>query len=42
VPIDEAIRRTIIWERAHPPGEFNPYPFDYAAEDTALNTGATV
>jgi nucleoside-diphosphate-sugar epimerase len=42
VPIDEAIRRTIAWERAHPPGEFNPYPFDYAAEDAALNTSATV
>jgi nucleoside-diphosphate-sugar epimerase len=33
VPLGEAIRRTIEWERANPPGEFNPYKFDYAAED---------
>lgn len=33
VPLDEAIRRTIEWERANPPGEFNPHKFDYAAED---------
>lgn len=33
VPLDEAIRRTIAWERGNPPGEFNPYKFDYAAED---------
>jgi nucleoside-diphosphate-sugar epimerase len=36
VPLDEAIRRTIDWERANPPGEFNPRQFDYAAEDAAL------
>jgi nucleoside-diphosphate-sugar epimerase len=35
VPLEEAIRRTIDWERAHPPGEFNPHRFDYAAEDAA-------
>jgi nucleoside-diphosphate-sugar epimerase len=35
IPLDEAIRRTIEWERAHPPGEFNPHKFDYAAEDAA-------
>jgi len=35
VPLDEAIRRTIDWERAHPPGEVNPYRFDYATEDAA-------
>ncbi len=33
VPLDESIRHTIEWERAHPPGEFNPHKFDYAAED---------
>jgi nucleoside-diphosphate-sugar epimerase len=37
VPLDEAIRRTIDWERAHPPGEFNPHKFDYAAEDAAAS-----
>jgi nucleoside-diphosphate-sugar epimerase len=36
VPCEEAIRRTVAWERAHPPGEFHPQTFDYAAEDAAL------
>ncbi len=35
VPVDEAIRRTIEWERAQPPGEFDAQQFDYAAEDAA-------
>ena len=35
VPLDDAIRRTIDWERANSPGEFNPHRFDYAAEDAA-------
>ena len=35
VPLDEAIRRTVEWERSHSPGEFNLYRFDYAAEDAA-------
>jgi len=35
VPLDEAIRRTIAWDRAHPLTGFNPYKFDYAAEDAA-------
>jgi nucleoside-diphosphate-sugar epimerase len=33
---DEAIRRTIAWERAHAPGEFPPQQFDYDAEDAAI------
>ena len=33
MPLSEAIRRTIEWERANPIGDFNPYRFDYAAED---------
>jgi nucleoside-diphosphate-sugar epimerase len=41
VPIDDAIRRTVVWERewerAHPIGAFNPHPFDYAAEDAAYS-----
>jgi nucleoside-diphosphate-sugar epimerase len=40
VPLAEAIRRTIDWERAHPPGEFNPHQLDYAAEDAPAATGA--
>jgi hypothetical protein len=36
IPPDEAMSRTIEWERANPPGEFNPHPFDYAAEDKAI------
>jgi nucleoside-diphosphate-sugar epimerase len=39
VALDEAIRRTIEWERANPPEECNPYQFDYAAEDAY--SGAT-
>src|SRR5579884_86285 len=32
---DEALRRTIEWERAHPPA-VDPAQFDYAAEDEVL------
>jgi nucleoside-diphosphate-sugar epimerase len=35
LPRAEAIRRTIVWERAHPP-EQSMALFDYAAEDQAL------
>jgi nucleoside-diphosphate-sugar epimerase len=30
---EEAIRRTVEWERVNPPGGFTPHQFDYAAED---------
>jgi len=36
VPSDEAIRRTIAWERENPPSTINPKQFDYQAEDAAL------
>jgi nucleoside-diphosphate-sugar epimerase len=36
VPEAEALRRTIEWERAHPPAHVDPAQFDYAAEDAAL------
>ena len=36
VPFDEALRRTIAWERSNPPDEVPPEAFDYAAEDVAL------
>ena len=36
VPIEEAIRRTIAWERANPPTIPLPYPFAYDEEDAAL------
>jgi nucleoside-diphosphate-sugar epimerase len=36
VPLDEALARTITWERMHPPKEIDPNLFDYAAEDRAL------
>lgn len=36
VPRDEALRRTIAWERAHPPEPLDPQQFDYAAEDATL------
>lgn len=32
----EALRRTIEWERAHPPEQIQPERFDYAAEDEVL------
>jgi hypothetical protein len=33
---DDALRRTVGWERAHPPGKDEAALFDYAAEDTTL------
>jgi len=36
VPLEKALRRTIAWERANPPPDLDPKPFDYAAEDAAL------
>jgi len=36
---EEAIRRTVEWERANPPAGFTPHHFDYAAEDAALSSG---
>jgi nucleoside-diphosphate-sugar epimerase len=33
---DEALRRTLAWEREHPPGEGQGGLFDYPAEDAAL------
>ena len=33
---DEAFKRTIDWERAHPPAEMDPKDFDYVAEDAIL------
>ena len=36
VPLDEALRRSIRWEREHPPAEIDPKQFDYAAEDAVL------
>jgi nucleoside-diphosphate-sugar epimerase len=32
----EGLRRTVLWERAHPPAAINPTRFDYAAEDALL------
>jgi hypothetical protein len=33
---DEALRRTVAWERANPPEQIDPALFDYAEEDAAL------
>jgi nucleoside-diphosphate-sugar epimerase len=38
-PPDEALARTIAWERAHPPEKADPDAFNYAAEDAALAAG---
>ena len=34
---EEALRRTIAWERANPPSQINPVEFDYATEDAILS-----
>lgn len=36
VPRDEAFRRTVAWERAHPPATLPPDAYDYAAEDRVI------
>jgi len=36
---DEAIRRTVEWERANPPTQIDPAMFDYAAEDSIYSPG---
>jgi nucleoside-diphosphate-sugar epimerase len=33
---DEALKRTIAWERANPPEKINPKQFDYETEDAIL------
>ena len=38
---DEALEKTIEWERANPPPDLKIGDFDYAAEDDALNTYQT-
>ena len=36
VAADDAMARTVDWEREHSPVTFNPAAFDYAAEDAAI------
>lgn len=36
VPREEALKRTVDWERAHPPEQIDPKQFDYEAEDRLL------
>jgi nucleoside-diphosphate-sugar epimerase len=38
VPLDEGLRRTVVWERSHPPEKVDPKLFDYAAEEAALSS----
>ncbi len=38
VPLDEAMKSTIVWERAHPPDKIRPEAFDYEVEDKVLET----
>jgi nucleoside-diphosphate-sugar epimerase len=40
VSVEEALRRTIAWERTNPAGEFIPHQFDYPAEDAAISARA--
>jgi nucleoside-diphosphate-sugar epimerase len=37
---EEAIRRTVEWERGNPPTGFTPHQFDYASEDEALRNAS--
>lgn len=37
---EEAIRRTVEWERANPPAGFTPHQFDYPSEDEALRNAS--
>ncbi len=37
VDVEEALRKTVVWERIHPPKEIDPKDYDYVAEDTFLN-----
>ena len=37
VPAEEALRRTITWEKANPPQSGDPGPEEYAAEDAVLS-----
>jgi nucleoside-diphosphate-sugar epimerase len=36
IDVEEALRRTIAWERANPPKEIDPKEFDYVMEDAFL------
>lgn len=36
VSVNEALLKTVAWERANPPTEIDPKQFDYAAEDAAI------
>jgi nucleoside-diphosphate-sugar epimerase len=38
ISMDEAMKRTVAWERAHPPPQFDSMLLDYAAEDAILET----
>jgi nucleoside-diphosphate-sugar epimerase len=38
VPLEEAMARTVAWERANPPQGMDAKHFDYAAEDAVLNS----
>ncbi len=37
VPRDEALRRSVEWERANPPSPIDPTDFDYVTEDAILS-----
>jgi nucleoside-diphosphate-sugar epimerase len=38
VPLDEAMARTVAWERSHPPDAIDERLFDYPAEDAVLKS----
>ncbi len=42
VGADDAMDRSVDWEREHPPASLNPAAYDYAAEDAAIAAGGAV
>jgi nucleoside-diphosphate-sugar epimerase len=36
VGLDEGLRRTVAWERVHPPEKVDPKEFDYGVDDSFL------
>ena len=38
---EQALRQTVVWERAHPPATVPPEAFDYVAEAAALAAAGT-
>jgi nucleoside-diphosphate-sugar epimerase len=42
VPLNEAIRRTVEWEKENPPEKIDPAQYDYVAEDEAARANLSL